>query len=437
MRGLVVLAVCGATSVASANNLRCKPCTLPILGAHVQVEGSIDDAPFAVQLVGKTPLFQLGGIELRDVRIVAHDRGHGIDACVAGNVAGGRLTACTRLPPSLGGIEGMHAANIRWTLARGPVTGKGSAHLAWSTRGVRIDHGHVELATAARSFGTAALGAATIRAEVEGDLSHLALEVRGEARLASLDATTLHLRDIALPLALHEDHAMATAREPLRAQIASAWFELGSRTATLATPTLVVHDATPFAWTGFLSDPHQLSWSALSGLPVAAGKGAITFELGGEPRITDARVAVLGGEVQALPFAIGASDITIHAEGLAVADVLALASGDRVTGSGLLDGNFVLHRGTLGRAVFAARAPGVIRLRDPLWPKVANLDTSPALQRRILLALSDFAYDRWTIDVQPPGGDPESTILLHGRGVRIAQELDLTLNLRGLRELEK
>src|SRR3569832_1959495 len=116
MRGLVVLAVCGATTVASAKKLRSKPCTQPILGAHVHVEGSIDDAPFAVQLVGKTPLFQLGGIELRDVRIVAHDRGHGIDACVAGNVAGGRLTACTRLPPSLGGIEGVHAADVRWTL---------------------------------------------------------------------------------------------------------------------------------------------------------------------------------------------------------------------------------------------------------------------------------------------------------------------------------
>jgi len=35
------------------------------------------------------------------------------------------LTACTRLPPSLSGIEEMHAADVRWQLANGPVTGHG------------------------------------------------------------------------------------------------------------------------------------------------------------------------------------------------------------------------------------------------------------------------------------------------------------------------
>jgi hypothetical protein len=102
-----------------------------------------------------------------------------------------------------------------------------------------------------------------------------------------------------------------------------------------------------------------------------------------------------------------------------------------------LDGNFILHRGKLGRAVFAARAPGVVQLRDPLWPTLlASIEAGPALHRRILLALSDFAYDRWTIDVQSPGSDPDCIVVLHGAGLRLPQELDLTFNIRGLRALE-
>jgi len=434
MRGLLVLAVCAISSVASANSLRCKPCTLPILGARVQVEGTIDDAPLAVHLVGRTRIFRLGAVELHDVSIVAHDRGAGIDACVAGGVAGGRLTACTRLPPSLGGIEEMHAADVRWKLANGPVTGHGTAHLAWDRGGVRLEHGKVALASSAHTIGGVALGPATFAAEVNGDLSHLALELVGELRVAALDAGPLHLRELDLPLAVHEAGLVATPRTVWVARVGSATLDLGTRVAQLANPTLIVHDATPFAWPGFLAEPHRLAWTAVSGLPIAAGAGGFTLQY---PRITDAHVAMLGGELRVVPFALGAPDLTVHAEGLAVADVVALASGGRATGTGVLDGNFVLHRGSLGRAVFAARAPGALRLRDPLWPTLlASIEAGPALHRRILLALSDFAYDRWTIDVQPPGIDPDSTMVLHGHGLRLPQELDLTFNVRGLRELE-
>jgi hypothetical protein len=434
MRGLLVLAVCATSSVAGANSLRCKPCTLPILGARVQVEGTIDDAPLAVHLVGRAQIFRLGAIELHDVSIVARDRGAGIDTCVAGGVAGGRLTACTRLPPSLGGIEAMRAADVRWQLANGPVTGHGTAHLAWDRKGVRVEHGKLALASTARTIGGVALGPATLAAEVQGDLSHLALEVTGQLHVASLDAGSLHLRELDLPLALREDGLVATPRTMWVARTGSATLDLGSRVAQPVDPTLIVHDATPFAWSAFLGEPHRIAWIALAGLPIAAGAGELTLEY---PRITAAHVRVLGGELSVLPFTLGTPDLAIHVEGLAVADVVAVASGGRVTGTGFLDGNFILHHGKLGRAVLVARAPGALRLRDPLWPKLLeSIEAGPALHRRILLALSDFAYDRWTIDVPRPGNDPDCIMVLHGRGLRLPQELDLTFNVRGLRETE-
>ncbi|HET9988003.1 MAG TPA: YdbH domain-containing protein [Kofleriaceae bacterium] len=434
MRWLLVLAVCATSSVASANTLRCKPCTLPILGARVQVEGTIDDAPFAVHLVGHAQIFRVGAVELHDVSIVARDRGAGIDTCVAGGVAGGRLTACTRLPPSLGGIEEMHAADVRWQLANGPVTGHGTAHLAWDRRGVRLEHGKVALASRARTIGGVALGPATFAAEVNGDLSHLALDLAGELHVASLDVGPLHLHELQLPLAVHENGLVATPRSVWVARVGSATFDFGGRVAQLANPSVIVHDATSFAWPAFLGEPHRLAWTAISGLPIAAGAGELTLQY---PRISAAHVAMLGGELRVVPFTLGTPALAVHAEGLAVADVVALASRGRATGTGVLDGNFIFDHGKLGRAVFAARAPGALRLRDPLWPTLlASIEAGPALHRRILLALSDFAYDRWTIDVQQSGIDPDCIMVLHGHGLRLPQELDLTFNVRGLRELE-
>lgn len=434
MRGLFVLGVCAISSVASANSLRCKPCTLPILGSRVQVEGTIDDAPLAVHLVGRAQIFRVGAVELHDVSIVARDRGAGIETCVAGGVAGGRLTACTRLPPSLGGIEEMHAADVRWRLATGPVTGHGTAHLAWDRKGVRLERGKIVLASEPRTVGGVEIGRATFAADVHGDLSHVALDLDGELRVAALDAGPLHLRELDLPLALHETGLVATPRTEWVAHAGNATLDLGSRVAQLADPTVIIHAATPFAWPAFLREPHRLAWTHITGLPIAAGAGGFTLEY---PRITHAHVAMLGGELSVVPFELGTPDLAIHAEGLAVADVVALASGGRATGTGVLDGNFILHHGKLGRAVFAARSPGTLQLRDPLWPTLlASIEAGPALHRRILLALSDFAYDRWTIDVQPPGGDPECNMVLHGHGLRLAQELDLTFNVRGLRELE-
>ncbi|HEY6038184.1 MAG TPA: YdbH domain-containing protein [Kofleriaceae bacterium] len=434
MRGLFVLAVCAISSVASANSLRCKPCTLPILGSRVQVEGTIDDAPLAVHLVGRAQEFRFGAVALHDVSIVARDRGASIETCIAGTLAGGRLTACTRLPPSLGGIEAMHAADLRWQLANGPVTGKGTARLAWDRRGVRIERGKIALASTARTLGGVALGPAKLTAQVDGDLSHLSLELAGNLQVDSVDAGPLHLRFIALPIALHEEGATATPRTTWIASVGEAALDLGTRTAHLVGPSLVVHDAEPFAWSAFLADPHRLGWTALTGLPIAAGAGGFTLRY---PQVTDARVAILGGELRVVPFALGSQDLTIHAEALAVADLAALASGGRMTGTGVLDGNVHLHRGDIERGIFAARAPGTLELRDPLWPKLLeSIQTGAALHRRILLALSDFAYDTWRIDVQPPGLDPDCIVVLHGHGLKIPQDLDLTFNVRGLRSLE-
>jgi hypothetical protein len=48
---------------------------------------------------------------------------------------------------------------------------------------------------------------------------------------------------------------------------------------------------------------------------------------------------------------------------------------------------------------------------------------------------TDFAYDRLTCVVQPRGRDPEAILLLHGRGTRVPQEVELAINIRGARAL--
>jgi len=73
-------------------------------------------------------------------------------------------------------------------------------------------------------------------------------------------------------------------------------------------------------------------------------------------------------------------------------------------------------------------------VRDAAW---ANRLTASIhgveVHRRIENALSDFAYDRLALVVRAPGSDPDATLVLHGRGKRVAQELAITVNLRGVR----
>ena len=87
------------------------------------------------------------------------------------------------------------------------------------------------------------------------------------------------------------------------------------------------------------------------------------------------------------------------------------------------------RRDTVGLAIergeLRARGPGDIHVRAP--GKLAGA------VGRIATALEDFAYDRLALVVRAPGNDPESTLVLHGRGEHLPQELDLTVNLHGAR----
>jgi hypothetical protein len=59
--------------------------------------------------------------------------------------------------------------------------------------------------------------------------------------------------------------------------------------------------------------------------------------------------------------------------------------------------------------------------------------TGFALHQRIAATLADFEFLRLAAVLHPAGSDPDLQITVQGRGKQIAQDLDLTINLRGLR----
>jgi hypothetical protein len=155
-------------------------------------------------------------------------------------------------------------------------------------------------------------------------------------------------------------------------------------------------------------------------------------------------IAIAGAELANVELPIdararpGRVEATLHVRGLPLGQMLALASDNKLEGSGLLDGEVALHvddRGvTLARGALQARASGGFRVRDAGWTTrlMASIH-GVEVHRRIENALSDFAYDRLALVVRPAGTDPDATLVLHGRGKRVAQELAITINMRGVR----
>jgi len=168
-------------------------------------------------------------------------------------------------------------------------------------------------------------------------------------------------------------------------------------------------------------------------------RGAIRVEHASFELAPDANVAngTLAGELAGTLAPLDLR-ITTRVRGAQLGKMLVLASDGKLEGSGLIDGELALRvdgRGvTVGRGALQARAAGAFRVRDAAW---ANRLTASIhgveVHRRIENALSDFAYDRLALVVRAPGSDPDATLVLHGRGKRVAQELAITVNLRGVR----
>ena len=224
------------------------------------------------------------------------------------------------------------------------------------------------------------LAQTTITAKVSGNLSHLDLAVAGSATTAravlATRAVTATLDKLALPFAVHVtnrggEHAIVED-SPLVVHVGRTTLSGGGGTVAVA-PTILLHAGWP-------------SWSA-----------------------------------------------EIRWVGLDLAPVIRAATRGRAEGTGMLSGRLALHgektEVTLAEGQAVARS-GTLRLADRALATTLVAAVPPdkvAAKERIAAALADFHYSRLALNL---GGDPDVQLVIAGRGNRIPQELDLTVNMR-------
>ena len=423
----IVVALAGESRAGST--IACDHCTTTIAGTQVTLTGTI----FPVDFTARTPRWTIGDLAFHDVVVEAHDRGDAIHACAAGTLFGARVVACASLPRSLSALRQLRDIAVAWHVTRSGATGRGDARIAWGDAdgAVRLET-RAELAVHGQ-LGGLALAGAKASARISGTLSPLDLSIDGRAHANVLAVASLHARDVELPIDVRMELAGGkleiTPHAPIAATASAATIDI----VHLIAPVLAIHDAQPFTIDTLAADPHQLAWSAIGGLPVdlGAGSAAVTFMTDGV-RVDHTRLDAFGGAIAIDPFEIRADAPTnarVHLRGIALGDVLDLVSHGRVYGTGLLDGDVEVRRDATGLEIehgdLHARAPGDVHVRAP--GKLAGPVGA------IATGLADFAYDRLALVVHPPGNDPESTLVLHGRGEHLPQELDLTVNLHGAR----
>ena len=426
----IVVALAGASPASAASYIACDRCVTTIAGTRVTLTGTVWPV---VDFTASTSRWTIGELAFRDVIIDAHDHGGAIHACAAGTLFGARLVACATLPRSLGALRGLRGIAVAWHVTRGDASGHGNARIAWGGDDgeVRLDT-RVELALPTH-VGGLELAGGRASAQISGTLSPFALSIDGHARADLLEVASLHARDVELPIdvrvELDDTRLVITPRAAIAATAESATIDL----VRLIAPVLALHDAHPFTVDALATDSHVLAWTAVAGLPVdlGAGSAALTFSKDAV-RVDRARLDALGGAIAVDPFEIRSDTPTstrLHLRGLALGDLLDLLTRGRVYGTGVLDGDVELRHDETGIAIergeLRSRAPGEVHVRAPgkLAGPVGTIAT----------ALADFAYDRLALVVRAPGNDPESTLVLHGRGEHLPQELDLTVNLHGAR----
>jgi hypothetical protein len=220
----------------------------------------------------------------------------------------------------------------------------------------------------------------TIEASVSGTLSKLELAVHGTVKMPratlATRGVTATLTDLVLPFAVHlanRDGTLAiTEDEPLLVHVGSATLTAAGRSIAVA-PTVLLEAGWP-------------RWSA-----------------------------------------------EIRWQGLDLAPAIDALSGGRVEGTGSLSGRLALAGVATEVSLVDGQAvarDGTLRLADAKV-RAALAASVPAgklgIQQRIGAALADLAYSRLAITL---GSDPAVQLSIAGRGNRVDQELDLTVNLR-------
>jgi hypothetical protein len=393
------------------------------IDATIDLPGRTRGARLAIDAVARTATWRLGPITLRDVAVTARGAGDRVHVCADAGLAGATAEACTDVPSGAAALRRLRALDVALT-ATAPTgaalawSARGHATIAWSAEGpITITGGHLDGALPARDAGGLAATPIALRAELSGSLSPLALDVVGDARAERVEwkdgKISVVARGLAAPFALRAGPSGLVARRALALSADDAVVSLPGVTLPLAHPTAIVADA---------------------GAPLALDARAL--------RLAGGHAGALGGELSIDPVAItpgAASHLVVHARAIRLEQLLALIGKGYVVGAGPLDGEATIElapgRTTIVGAALRARTPGVLRVVDKTWRDYA-LGAIPdfAIHRRIAGALADFDYGRLTAVLGPPGADPELRVELHGRGRAVDQELDLTINLRNVRE---
>lgn len=164
----------------------------------------------------------------------------------------------------------------------------------------------------------------------------------------------------------------------------------------------------------------------------------------------------LGGRVSTAGVRINPSDprfeATLIADHVELRQLLEFAAEGRARGEGLISGRVVLRvngsQVSLGGGQLRSEsATGEIQVADTEWLGAALDATDPRfsaagelaqVKDRILNALKDFTYDRLTFNfAEEPASRGLLRVSTHGKGRtgKSPQELDLTLNFRGVNDL--
>lgn len=199
------------------------------------------------------------------------------------------------------------------------------------------------------------------------------------------------------------------------------------------------------------ADSDRLTWSSLSladAVQLRHGSARLRIEPSGSVTIADAETRVGGGVVRVAPFAVDPEHpdvlLDLAIDGVDVRRLAEVVSKGRVSGTGRLDGRIAVRvamgeepRVELGRGSLSSRGPGRIRIRElpsasAVPTNVEVLQDGEWIHQRVLAALADFEYSRLALELCDTEGQRTLRAHVAGRGARTPQELDLTLNVRGV-----
>lgn len=234
--------------------------------------------------------------------------------------------------------------------------------------------------------------------------------------------------------------AIGDARISFAGKITPAQVDLVAKTPQLALGGLTLTDVVATAH-GPLGAIDTCATGQLDGSTVRAC-GTIAYTPGKTVtlHVRDARVTAFGGTLQVAPFDATPGqpfEVTVRARGIALQRVLAAIGRGKVEGTGVLDGELAIRvtaaDATLVRAELHARGGGTIRVADASWRKALAPAASNDLTNRITHALGDFQFADLSARLAPPGSDVELALTAHGRGATVPQDIDLAVNLRGVR----